>query len=65
MDSNESIATLAVLANANEFVNAIAQGVIGNEVADTINGSPLTRDAIFNLTQTKMQTTVAPYLGVR
>lgn len=43
--------TLATLGNANELVRFVAQEVIGNEVADTINGSPIGRDTIYQLAQ--------------
>ena len=43
--------TLATLANANELVRYVAQEVVGNEVADTINGSPISRDTIYALSQ--------------
>lgn len=58
----ESERTLVTLANASELVNNIAQGVIGNEVADTFNGSPLTRATIYNLTQTRIQAALSKHL---
>lgn len=43
--------TLATLGNAAELVRCVAQEVVGNEVADTINGSPISRDTIYHLAQ--------------
>lgn len=63
MKSRASEQTLVTLANAGELVNNIAQGVIGNEVADTLAGSPLTRGIIYNLAQTQFQSAVSTYVG--
>jgi hypothetical protein len=57
----ETQQTVVVLANAAELVRCIAQGVIGNEVADTFGGSPLTRDTLYNLAQTKFQQATAKF----
>lgn len=57
--------TLTTLANGAELVNAIVQGVVGNEVADTLNGSPLSRGVVYNLSNTQFQAAVAKYLGGR
>jgi len=59
-DSHRSVATLG---NGAELVAAIVQGVVGNDVADTIDGSPLTRGTIFNLAQLKFQEAVGKNLG--
>ena len=63
MNSKLSENTLVVLANAGELVRNIAQGVIGNDVADTFNGSPLTRGIIYNLAQTEFQAALSKTLG--
>lgn len=63
MKHKQSQQTLTTLANGAELVNAIVQGVVGNDIADTINGSPLTRSLVYNLTQTQFQATVAKHLG--
>jgi hypothetical protein len=55
MKSKKSANTTVVLANANELVAGIMRGVVGNDVADSINGSPLTRESIFNLVQAEIQ----------
>ncbi len=43
--------TLATLGNANELVRFVAQEVVGNEVADTLNGSPIGQSTIYSLSQ--------------
>ena len=43
--------TLATLGNANELVRFVAQEVVGNDVADTINGSPISQETIYSLAQ--------------
>jgi hypothetical protein len=63
LNNQDSERTLVTLANANELVASVAQGVLGNEVADTLNGSPLSRSIIYNLAQTCFQRKVTPYLG--
>lgn len=63
MKRKESEQTLVVLANAAELVNNIAQGVIGNEVADTFAGNDLTRGVVYNLAQTQFQAAVTKIVG--
>lgn len=65
MNLKQSTQTAVTLANAGELVRVIAQGVVGNEVADTFNGSPLTRGILYNLAQTRFQAAVAPFLNAR
>lgn len=57
--------TVVVLGNAAELVSNIVKGVMGNEVADTINGSPLTQNMLHNLTQTSLQDALSAYTGVK
>ncbi|BDD79558.1 hypothetical protein [Burkholderia phage FLC9] len=63
MQLQDSHRTVCTLGNGAELVAAIVLGVVGNDVADTINGSPLTRSTIFNLAQLKFQEAVGKYLG--
>jgi hypothetical protein len=65
MKHAKSQQTLTTLANAGELVNAIVQGVIGNEVADTFNGSPLSRGVVYQLAQTQFQAKVAKHTGAQ
>ena len=64
MKLKESQTTLVTLANGAELVRTIAQGVIGNDIADTFDGSPLTREVLYNLAQTEFQSAVAKNVGV-
>lgn len=43
----KSITTVEVLANCVELTKAIMRGVVGNEVADTMNTQPIT-DAMYS-----------------
>jgi len=63
MQNKQSETTLVTLANAAELVRHIVQGIVGNEVADTLNGSPLTRQVIYDFAQSEFQSSVAKYLG--
>ncbi len=63
MKNRESEQTVVVLANAGDLTLRIAQQVIGNDVADTFNGSPLNASLIQNLAQTKFQQAVSKHLG--
>ncbi len=63
MKNRESQHTLVVLANGSDLVNNIIQGVIGNEVADTFAGSPLSRGVIHNLAQTQFQAAINKTVG--
>lgn len=65
MKHKQSQQTLTTLGNAAELVNAIVQGVVGNEVADTFNGSPLSRGIVYNLAQTQFQASVSNKLGAK
>lgn len=58
----QSEKTLTTLANANELVANIVRGVLGNEVADTIAGDPVTREQIYDVTQVRAQMSIAPLL---
>ncbi len=59
-DTQETIATLA---NAAELVRCVAQNVMGNDVADTFEGSPLSRGIIYNLAQSTFQTSLSKKIG--
>lgn len=56
--------TVVTVGNACELVFGIMKGVMGNDVADTFNGSPLTRQAINNITLARLQKKLAPHLKV-
>lgn len=59
----DSQTTLTTLANASELVASVVQEVVGNDLADTINGTPLTRTVIYNLAQSKIQSVLADKMG--
>jgi len=63
MRHQKSVETLATLANGAELVAAIAFEVLGNEVADTLNGSPITRSVVYNLAQTRFQASLSAKLN--
>lgn len=62
MKSRQSERTLVTLANASELVAHVVKGVVGNEIADTFDGSPLTRSTLNTLSQTKFQAALDNYL---
>ena len=64
MQMRESQHTLVTLANVAEMASIIAQGIAGNELADTLQGSPLSRDVLYQLVYSKLQSHLAPFLGV-
>jgi hypothetical protein len=62
MKNRESEKTLVALANAQELVRVVVQGVVGNDVADTIAGSPLTGEIINQITLSQIQAPLQQYL---
>lgn len=62
MKLRQSQQTLVTLANASEMVRNIATGVLGNEVSDTLNGTPINRNVIQALSQVQFQKAVSVYL---
>ncbi len=63
MKSKQSTNTLVTLANGSELVAGIASKIIGNEVADTFNGSNITRGMLHQLAQTKFQSSISNVIG--
>lgn len=57
--------TLVALANAGELVSIITQGVVGDEVADSLNDAPLTRQAVYNFAQAGFGNDLSTYLGAK
>jgi hypothetical protein len=51
----ESERTVVAIANAAELVAAVAMEVMGNDVANTFNGSPITRSMVHDLSITTFQ----------
>jgi hypothetical protein len=62
MQNRETEKTLVTLANATELTRVIIQGVVGNDVADTIEGSSLTGDLINEITLARFQSSLKPFV---
>lgn len=62
MKNRESEQTLVTLANGMELVRVVTQGVVGNDVADTIAGSQLTNDVINEIALARFQANLKPIL---
>ena len=63
MQLHEVEKTAVTLANAAELACVVVQNIAGNEIADTIMGSPITRDALLKLAQAKFQNKLFPSIG--
>jgi hypothetical protein len=63
MKNRESERTVVTLANGAELVCQIAKKVVGEEVADMYDGSPLTFDALRGLAVVKFQGHLSNYVG--
>lgn len=62
LKQQQSALSAAVLANANELVCLTVMELTGGELASSIEGSPLTRGALYALTQSKIQSAFASVL---
>lgn len=62
MQNRETEKTLVTLANATELTRVIIQGVVGNDVADTIEGSSLTGDLINEISLARFQQGLKPFV---
>lgn len=60
---SKSQQTLVTLANATELTRLIAQNVMGNDVADTMGGSPITRQALYQASTAQFQTAIQQKAG--
>lgn len=56
--------TLATLANAAELARCIAQEVLGDEAANTIEGTPISRGIQYNLTLARIRNNLATFKEV-
>lgn len=63
MKSMQSEQTVTTLANALELSRCVVQEVLGNEVADSLNGSPLTRQTLYHLVGARIQANLGVYVG--
>lgn len=55
--------TVATLANAAEATRLIVQRILGNDVADTIAGSPIKRAQLYDATMAQAQVAVHNQVG--
>ena len=63
MQNVASLQTVVTLANAAELVCSIAKEVLGNDVADMVQGNELTTDAVRSLFMAQVQSTFDNYRG--
>jgi hypothetical protein len=56
------IKTFDALASANELAAMVVMNIAGEDLADSIEGSPLTRAQVFAMMQTKVQAQFAAKL---
>lgn len=59
---NRSIVTLS---NVNELAVRVLRNVVGNDIADTLNGSPLTNALICSIVQSRTKTVLERRLACR
>jgi hypothetical protein len=62
MKNRDSVSTLVSLANGGELVRHVTRAVIGDECADSIDGTPLSRDTLLSLAQVKFQARLSSYV---
>ncbi len=62
MKNRESEKTLVTVANAAELVRVVIQGVVGNDVADTIAGSALTGEVINEIALARFQANMKTFI---
>lgn len=59
----ESLQTVTTLANAAELTAAIAKEVLGNDVADMVEGNELTADVVRDIALAHIQSKLAIFTG--
>lgn len=55
--------TLKTLGNAVELATSVVQDVVGNDIADSLNGTPLTNVLIADVVESRFTAELAKYLG--
>lgn len=65
MQTKATEKTILSLANAGELVQNVVRNVVGNEIADTLDGTTLSRGMLYELSQTSFQSHLSKYLGGR
>jgi len=63
MKNLSSLQTVVTLANAAELTAGIAKEVLGNDVADSIEGSELTSDVVRDIALAQIQTNLSTHNG--
>jgi hypothetical protein len=63
-ETNKLAQTINTLANINEMTRLIMMDIMGNDMADTINGQPLSINAVYNLTQSVIARELQSYRRV-
>lgn len=63
MQLHEVEQSAITLANAAELACVVVQNIAGNEIADTIMGSPIQRAQLLQLAQAKFQNKLFPTIG--
>lgn len=55
MHNTTLASSVGLLANANELAQHITQELMGTQVSNTLGNSPVTRDMIYQLTQSRIR----------
>jgi hypothetical protein len=63
MKSKNTERTVVTLGNAAQLAADVAQNVLGNDVADTFNGSPITRGLVYQMAQSQFNNALSKKLG--
>ena len=63
MKNTTSLQTVVTLANATELVCSIAKEVLGNDVADMVEGNELTTSAVRSMALAQIQSEFSNYRG--
>jgi hypothetical protein len=61
MNNLSSLHTVLTVANAAELTAAIAKEVLGNDVADSVEGSELTSDVVRDIAVAQIQQNLSTY----
>lgn len=63
MKNLSSLQTVATLANAAELAAGIAKEVLGNDVADMVEGNELTADVVRDIALVQIQSNLSTFNG--
>lgn len=62
MKSQSAYETLAVAANVSELAGEVLKSVVGNALADNLNGEPVRKQTVYNLAMAELQKTFSKAL---